>query len=97
MEKKPEEKKITEKKPEEKKMTEKKPEEKKRAEEKKLATEEGSEKEKRDLREVDEKLAKLTAGIKVDKKPAIAQLAQNAPRVTEKAAMEENYEQDHFE
>ncbi len=75
---------------------------KKMPEEKKMAAEETSEKERRDLKEVDEKLSKLTAGIKVDKKP---QLAPLAPLTKEKeklkpaagTAGEEKYDQDHFE
>ncbi len=64
-----------------------------------VAHDDSSEKEKKDLREVDEKLEKLTAGIKIDKKPPIAQMAtaKTGASSSQKQQEIDDYDQEHFE
>lgn len=59
--------------------------------------EESSEQEKTHLREVDEQLEKLTAGIKIDKKPPIAQLVPSLNKPSKSDDPDDNYDQDKFE
>jgi len=63
---------------------------------KSVTSEDSSEKEKQNLREVDEKLEKLTAGIKIDKKPAIAQNESNKNKNV-KENPTDDYDKEHFE
>ena len=69
-------------------------------EERKMPAEESSEKEKRDLHEADEKIRELTAGIKLDKKPALAQLATASAKQEKDSAKGKEtgeYDQEPFE
>lgn len=59
--------------------------------------EESSEQEKTHLREVDEQLEKLTVGIKIDKKPPIAQLVPSQNRPSKSDDLDDNYDQEKFE
>ena len=58
---------------------------------------ESNEKEKNDLREVDEKLEKLTAGIKIDKKPPIAQMVTGQNKPGQFQDIDDDYVNDKFE
>jgi len=63
----------------------------------KRALEESSEQEKSNLKEIDEQLEKLTAGIKIDKKPPIAQLVPNQNKPSKSEDFDDNYDQEKFE
>lgn len=64
---------------------------------KKTGLEESSEQEKSHLREVDEQFEKLTAGIKIDKKPPIAQLVPSQNKPSKSQDFDDNYDQEKFE